>query len=524
MSDLIDSVRRPRTRAGNLQPGQPSDLSLQIEEYERRLHDLAEGSLQGIMVTLGERIVYANQPLAEMLGYSVDEILALGSWEALVAPEARETVIAYFRDRAAGGDAPAHYEYQGLRKDGSVIWLENLTRETVWDDRRAVQATVIDITERKRTELALIESEERFRAFAELGADWFWEMDADLRFTFVSNGVSETGLTPVDVAGKTLPEICHAKFDHAALATELEAMNARQPFRRIVRPATTTPDHWVSVSGKPRYDDQGNFAGYFGVTTDITLRKRFEQQLALSKEEAERANRAKSEFLANMSHELRTPLNSIMGYSEIMAKQLLGRHSNEKYAGYSNNIFGAAEHLLNLINDVLDISRIEAGEMEIDEATVDLRELTDASLKIVAGRADARNQNLSSDLPLTAIALRGDARYLRQVLINLLTNAVKYTPEGGEIRTGAELSEDGKVVLFVSDDGIGIDASDIPRVLAPFGKIQSNAQQTHEGIGLGLPLSKKFVELHGGELWIESAPGKGTTVWVSFPGSRTLAP
>ena len=162
--------------------------------------------------------------------------------------------------------------------------------------------------------------------------------------------------------------------------------------------------------------------------------------------------------------------------------------------------------------------------MEIEEATVDLRELIDASLKIVAGRADARNQNLSSDLPLTAIALRGDARYLRQVLINLLTNAVKYTPEGGEIRTGAELSEDGKVVLFVSDDGIGIDASDIPRVLAPFGKIQSNAQQTHEGIGLGLPLSKKFVELHGGELWIESAVGKGTTVWVSFPGSRTLAP
>lgn len=529
MSDLIERDERAphHTSPGegiHLNPQQPSydELAQRVNEYETRLHDLVEGSLQGIMITCGEQIVYANRTLGRMLGYTTEEVLGFSSWEQLIAPDSRATVLAYCKTRAAGGDAPNHYEYKGLRKDGSIIWLENLTRQIEWQGQPAVQATVIEITIRKEAELALRASEQRFRDFAALGADWFWEMDADLRYTYVSNGVSETGLTPYGVVGKSITEICRPGFDYRALDFELEAMAAQKPFRRHERIATTTPDHWVTVSGEPKFDEAGKFCGYHGVTTDITVRKRYEAQLAKSKEQAEAANQAKSEFLANMSHELRTPLNSIMGYSEIMSKELLGQNHNPKYTTYSSNIFGAAEHLLNLINDVLDISRIEAGEMRIEESTIDIRDLLEESLQFVRWRGQAKNQTLRLENPGMNIRLRADPRYLRQILINLLVNGIQYTPDGGDVGITATLSDDGEICITVLDTGIGIAETDIPKILEPFGKVQATSQQAHEGIGLGLPLSKKLVELHGGRLTIDSSLGQGTRVHIVFPAHLTV--
>ena len=250
---------------------------------------------------------------------------------------------------------------------------------------------------------------------------------------------------------------------------------------------------------------------------------RAEQRLLASKEEAELANRAKSAFLANMSHELRTPLNAIIGFSEIMQQELLGPLGSARYHGYVRDIRESGRHLLQIINDILDLSRIEAGQMQINEEPVDLSRVAVACLRMVDERARAHNLKLATDLPAGLPQVRGDERLLKQVLLNLLSNAVKFTMDGGEVRTVARVAGDGWLELSVADDGIGMAPEQIPQALQPFTQIDSSLSRRFEGTGLGLPLVKSMVELHGGRLLIDSAVGRGTRVTVRLPPERLVA-
>jgi signal transduction histidine kinase len=239
-------------------------------------------------------------------------------------------------------------------------------------------------------------------------------------------------------------------------------------------------------------------------------------------EKAEIGSEAKSQFLAAMSHELRTPLNAVIGFSEILATEMFGPLGNERYRNYAGSIRDSGRHLLGLINDILDISKLDAGRLELEETSVDLRTIVGEAMRMMQTHAIEARVRVYEDLDPALPALRADPRRVRQIVLNLLSNAIKFTPPGGEVRVSAAQSRAG-IALKVTDTGIGIAREDIPKALERFGQIDNRLARRYQGTGLGLPLSKRLAELHGGTLELESAVGQGTTVTICFPADRLLA-
>ena len=247
------------------------------------------------------------------------------------------------------------------------------------------------------------------------------------------------------------------------------------------------------------------------------------QALRLAKEEAEAANQAKSGFLATMSHELRTPLNAIIGFSEMMQREVLGALGNEQYRAYVSDIHASGTHLLQIINDILDLSKAEAGKIDLSEDIFDLRDIMRSVDQLTAGRIYAAELTQNVDFPDELPPISGDERKTKQVLLNLITNSVKFTPAGGLITISARWDPGIGLAVTVADTGIGIPDSDLERVLKPFEQVDSSLSRQHQGTGLGLPLVKAIMELHGGWLDLKSDLGAGTQVTVVFPPERVLA-
>jgi PAS domain S-box-containing protein len=263
--------------------------------------------------------------------------------------------------------------------------------------------------------------------------------------------------------------------------------------------------------------------GILATYLDITARKRVEAALRRAKEEAELASRTKTEFLANMSHELRTPLNAIIGFAEIMHGGVFGSLGDPRYNEYAADIRDSGQHLLNLINDLLDVSKIEFGKVELNEEAVDLTTIIDSCMRLMRDRADQAGLELIAHTPAGLPYLHADARRLKQILLNLMSNAVKFTPAGGSVTVRAGM-EAGGMRIEVRDTGIGIAPQDLEKALRPFGQIDSRMTRKYQGSGLGLPLTKSMIELHGGTLKLESAVGHGTTAILWLPSTRVVSP
>jgi two-component system cell cycle sensor histidine kinase PleC len=255
------------------------------------------------------------------------------------------------------------------------------------------------------------------------------------------------------------------------------------------------------------------------LTAEMT---RLARENAAHRERAEASNAAKSQFLANVSHELRTPLNAILGFSEILKTKLFGPLGAPQYEGYVCDIHESGVLLLNLINDLLDLSKIEAGKFVLQEDICDVLEITEAAARVVAERAAKAGVTLERRFA-TLPPIRADERKIMQILLNLLSNAVKFTPQGGRVRISAAVDAAGGVTFAVADTGIGIAPHQIEHVLKPFAQVENIMTRAHAGTGLGLPLCKALVELHGGTLTLASEVGRGTTVTVALPKERVLA-
>jgi signal transduction histidine kinase len=257
------------------------------------------------------------------------------------------------------------------------------------------------------------------------------------------------------------------------------------------------------------------------IYSDVTENKASERRLIEARSQAEAANRAKGDFLANMSHELRTPLNAIIGFSEVISNELFGPIANEKYLEYIKDIHSSGSHLLLIINDVLDISKIEAGKVELAKEVVQIQNVINEVIRMVHERARSRDIELTAQLSNESVEIWADKRLMKQIFLNLLSNAIKFSKEGGQIYVRVLDDNPDIAVLEIEDHGIGMSEEEQERALQPFGQAKPVITRNYGGTGLGLPITKGLVEAHGGTLTIESRAGQGTLVRIVLPRERT---
>ncbi|MGH7013352.1 MAG: response regulator [Stellaceae bacterium] len=348
--------------------------------------------------------------------------------------------------------------------------------------------------------------------------------DRDGRYVFVNDWFARSvGKAPAAIIGQTPVAVSAGPYARESMERDRRIIAGLEPDGSFEH-TMTTPDgeERVVLSSKALLRDAaGRPMLVVSAALDITARKEAELALIAAKEEAELASRSKSEFLANMSHELRTPLNAIIGFSQVMADEVMGPLGSPRYTGYARDICASAQHLLGIISDILDVSKLEAGKVELDEEEVELPQIVRDVLQLVVERARALDITIDTDLAPDLPRLRADGLKLKQVLLNLVTNAIKFSHGGGRIELAARFDAAGFEIAVV-DHGIGMDAMEIQTAITRFGQVASTWSRRHAGTGLGLPLAIGLVELHGGRLTIESRKDVGTTVRVRLPGKRAL--
>jgi PAS domain S-box-containing protein len=400
------------------------------------------------------------------------------------------------------------------RRDGSVIALIAVVGAAAL----VGLALLLHLLVRNTTSLR--QSEARFRDFALISSDFFWETDENHRYTYAaqSDGTPENrlGRTRLDCALDLALEPEKWREHQAVLDRHEEFHDFVYTTTAVGRPDTIV----VSVNGSPVFDDAGRFRGYRGTACDITEKVRAEVRLREAKAAAEGASLSKSHFLANMSHEVRTPLNAILGFSRLLEDGVARPLQHQEYARF---IRESGEHLLHVLNGLLDLARIEAGKLELDEeAGIDPRHLCEQCTRLVDDQAKTAGLSLSVAIADDAPLLRADRTRLIQVLLNLLSNAIKFTEPAGAVILSAGRHASGEAVFEVRDTGVGMTAAEIAIALEPFAQIDAGLDRKRDGAGLGLPLARRLVELHGGSLVIDSRKAAGTTVTVVLPASRVM--
>jgi PAS domain S-box-containing protein len=377
----------------------------------------------------------------------------------------------------------------------------------------------------ERSEANLRESEARCRDFALTSSDWFWETDEKHRFNYLSDHIRAFGQDPQTRIGRTRTELAVDVVSEPAKWQEhLAVLDRHQPFRDFVykRKIGDDPERVISIGGNPVFDEARRFLGYRGTARDITEKVLAERAVHEAKAAAEAASVAKSQFLANMSHELRTPLNAILGFSEVLGNGIAGPLQSRQ-AEYLDLIRQSGEHLLHLINEILDLARIDAGKLDLREEVLDPSKLVDSTIALVKDRAAAGLLKLAVDVEKDMPPLAADRTRLTEILLNLLSNAIKFTELGGAINVLVRLTEKGGAAFVVRDNGRGMTQAEVEIALERFGQVDAGLARRHEGSGLGLPLARKLAELHGGSLTLKSETGRGTTATVILPPSRVLS-
>lgn len=506
-----------------------------LRRSEERFRSLAESSRavpwEADISTF--QITYVGPQIEGITGYSPADWVEKDLWPQRLHPDDRDRAMKEVEVLAK--EALDHnLEYRLIAADGRVVWIRDMISVIKSDDgQRWLYGVMVDVTEGKQREQALRESEQRYRQAERVAGILHWSAVADpdalwkdAHITFSETSAPFLGVAPgdLDITNDQFYHIFVHPDDRERIIMQLRQVIAdRRPDYsleyRIVRKSGSIAA--VSELGQHRYDATGRVVSAFGTIQDITDRKTAENALRRAQLDAEMANRAKSQFLANVSHELRTPLNAIIGFSEVMKDELMGPLGAKIYKEYSGDIHESGRHLLAIINDILDLSRVESGQATLNESEIDVPQMIEACLILIRGKADTGALTVTTDMAPRLPAVYGDERLLKQALLNLLSNAVKFTPRGGSVKVKAGLTGDG-LDISVIDSGIGMSAAELEQVARPFVQLENWLVRKYEGTDLGLSIVKAFCELHDGSLQISSEPGRGTTTTIHLPAARIL--
>ena len=497
--------------------------------------------------------IFWSQSMFTMLGLDTrSDLLTFGEVNALVKSDDID-LFAVADQLISSKIKHIDQTFRMQHADGHWIWLRVRCElsQAASDTGLHLIGIAVDITEHKSLAEKTVEADLRLRDAIETIPEAFVLWDAEDRLVLCNSHFQRLHKLPdLAVTPGTSYETVIEVGSMPEVRTRLHESAARAPGARTFE-AQLDDGNWLHISERRTKD-----GGYVSVGTDITRIKEHEQKLidndlrlratvidlkrsqtalerqaieladlaekySEEKNRAEEANQAKSKFLANMSHELRTPLNAIIGFSEIMGSGLFGTLGSEKYQEYCHDILTSGHYLLEVINDILDMSKIEAGRMKLDMESLDLSKTLAESLRVISGRADDKRLVLDADIE-GAISVVADRRAIKQIIVNLLSNAVKFTPDGGKVVVRSRLLSD-SIVLTIADTGIGIAPQSLLRLGRPFEQVESQLTKTYHGSGLGLAIARSLTNLHGGSMRLRSKLGTGTVVCVSLPRDARLA-
>jgi len=490
----------------------------ELKKSETRLRAITESTPDAIIsVDKGGQIIQWNLGAEKMFGYQAAEVM--GQSVTILMPQRYQHGhthgLKHFMAKEGVRLEKTSVEVDALRKDGCEFPVELTLSDWRIDNDVFVTSIIRDISERKEAEDML----RKLSRALEQSPSAVFITNTQGTIEYVNPRFTKlTGYTPEEAIGKN-PRILKSKDTPRDVHVDMwRTIEAGKEWRGEIKDTHKNGSQfWAYVTIAPVKDEEGTNTHYVATHEDISQRKDAEHAVQSALKEAEFASRAKSELMANMSHELRTPLNAIIGFSSTIQAETFGPIGNDKYREYLDDINNSGQHLLELINDILDVSAIEAGMLELHKEPFAIGDVLDASIRFVKHRAEQGDIHLIIDVQGELPPLVADERRVKQIILNLLTNAIKFTPPGGSVSCIASLTGDGSHVLTVSDTGIGMSKVELIKAMAQFGQVDSSLSRKHEGTGLGLPLTQGLVELHGGMLKIESEKGKGTMVIVRFP-------
>jgi len=472
----------------------------------------------------GEPAPQWSRGVARILGRDEAQLPRGGDWyEHLVHPDDRDELLSKFLD-AFETQEPVNCVTRFLADNGDYRYIKThaYAEGDAHSEIGALVGMAEDVTDEVEAELAVKAGEAKYRLMTEQASDIVAHYDTQSQVIFMSPAVEQVlGRTPEEFIGKPIDEAMVHPDDFlgvrdAFIECAVDGRQVQFDYRFLHKNGSYV---WLETTMSPVRDTTGRrTTEIIGVSRNVSERKRHEMELMDARERAEAANRTKSRFLANMSHELRTPLNAIIGFSEILRMQMFGQLGHARYLEYAQLINDSGALLLDLISDILDMSKIEAGKYELHLEQVNLPHLLDSSMRLVRGRAEENGIGLAMRMSddLTVDEIVADERALKQIVLNLLSNSIKFTPSGGKVSVTVSEAAGG-ISIAVSDNGRGIPGDQIARLGKPFEQVATDAALSKQGTGLGLALVRSLAELHGGAMVIESEIDRGTVVTVTLP-------
>ncbi|MCD8562580.1 MAG: PAS domain-containing sensor histidine kinase [Alphaproteobacteria bacterium] len=469
-------------------------------------------------------LLFLSAAWHKVTGFPVKQSLGTNLF-SLISPEDQNQQRKDF-ELLVTGNKEAYRSYTKLRSSEGRFRAVELAFSVIRTDENGnprVVGTFTDIEDRRKAERALSVAEKKYRNIVENAPSGIYQMTPEglylsANFAFariLGYGTAEDILAGIKNANQSVYVSARERInfirelDDKGTISNHEAQVFRRDGSKI----------WISESARVVRDDNGGILYYEGSIEDITERKTQEEALHEAKVNSDLASRAKSEFLANMSHELRTPLNAIIGFSDIIGAQAFGEIKQPEYIEYATNINESGKHLLKIINEILDISKIEAGDRQLNEGRVDLHKVVKSCLELYAGKIETGRIDIT-DMMAGIPKVIGEELAIKQVVMNIISNAVKFTPSGGRLTLSYEVDKGGRLRIAFTDTGVGLDEHQIKKALSPFGQVDNDLSRSGSGTGLGLTLVSSLMKLHDGELELFSQKGIGTTVTIVFPVER----